>query len=228
MQKLIMPIDDAVCTAAYMNADYKKEWGFNHYGLDVVSNCGNRIIKSPGVCTVYACGWDGIGSKQKCGNAVVLVFKGVQCNNGKTCDMSIRLFHLQEIYVKTGDILYPGDAIGEYGNTGDYTSGAHLHVECDTDIATHKGEGARMSPSVTSNGNVILAGYADTMLDPINVFYLDEGQTYRARDTAFADEKDQHLPSLDTREILEAKIKELQDKLDEIKVLANKILDVIG
>jgi lipoprotein NlpD len=37
--------------------------------------------------------------------------------------------HLSQVHVKQGDIVQPGDAIGVVGNTGELTSGPHLHFE---------------------------------------------------------------------------------------------------
>jgi murein DD-endopeptidase MepM/ murein hydrolase activator NlpD len=42
--------------------------------------------------------------------------------------------HLDAVYVKTGDVVFRNTAIGKMGNTGIYTTGAHLHMAISTGL----------------------------------------------------------------------------------------------
>ena len=48
-QKLILPINKTRITAGYKNANYKNQFGFNHYGSDSTSTNSNRTVWGSGV-----------------------------------------------------------------------------------------------------------------------------------------------------------------------------------
>lgn len=219
-QRLSLPFADTIFNAGYLSSKYQQEWGFKHYGVDVKSESGYTSIKSMGDGVVHSCGQDGAtltGSSARCGNAVVIIYKDVEMNNGKKTDLACRLFHLNSITVKKGQTIKRGDEIGRYGNTGAYTSGAHLHVEFDTDASQAY---AAWSPSVKSNGNIIKAGYADTCVDPSLVWFVGEGQSIKPNASGWYEDKDVNIPSIDEGltkptdgdEELLARIKELEEE----------------
>jgi hypothetical protein len=44
---------------------------------------------------------------------------------------------MSKVYVKAGQVVTKDTLIGHYGNTGKYTTGAHLHMEVSTDIVNY-------------------------------------------------------------------------------------------
>ena len=219
-QRLSLPFADTIFNAGYLSTKYQQQWGFKHYGVDVKSESGYTSIKSMGDGVVHSCGQDGAtltGPNAKCGNCVVIIYKDVEMNNGRKTDLACRMFHMNSISVKKGQTIKRGDEIGRYGNTGAYTSGAHLHVEFDTDART---EYAAWSPTVKSNGNIIKAGYADTLVDPSFVWFVGKGQSISSPYTGWYEDKDVNIPNIDEGltkppdgdEELLARIKELEEE----------------
>ncbi len=84
-----------------------------HPGVDLVAPTGTVIFASAGGRVVDA------GPHGGYGNAI-----DIQHSSG----VVTRYGHTSKIYVKTGDIVMPGQAIGEIGSTGRST-GPHLHFE---------------------------------------------------------------------------------------------------
>ena len=136
MQKIVLPINDAVITATYMHPGYKAYWKFAHYGMDLVSKTANNIVYACGDGEVVACGQDGetlSGEKARLGNVIVIIYKDVQLNDGTVRDITSRTYHFGKILVEVGQKVTKNTVIGYYGNTGYKTSGAHLHIEFDSD-----------------------------------------------------------------------------------------------
>ncbi len=84
-----------------------------HPGMDLVAPSGTPIFASAGGRVVQA------GPHGGYGNAI-----DIQHSNG----VVTRYGHTSKIFVKTGDIVMPGQEIGEIGSTGRST-GPHLHFE---------------------------------------------------------------------------------------------------
>lgn len=146
MQKLIMPINDIKITASINTAAYEKRFGFGHFGTDCVSAAKVRDVYSSGVGQVLGTGKDSV-----CGNVVAVLYK--ECYNAtidSCADVVFRYFHLASVCVKAGDILCPGQRIGQYGDTGKYTIGKHLHMEADLDTVNF-----RHTPSVSRSDYLI-------------------------------------------------------------------------
>lgn len=171
-QKLILPLNKCNVNAGYKMPKYTQEWGFLHYGIDLGNPDKQRTIYSPGDGTVIACGMDGATTAERMGNAIVLVFPDVKRNDGVTSSLACRMFHLDSIAVQPGQTVKRGDVLGVYGNTGAHTSGAHLHVEFDTDT-----QYPQYAVGIKSSGNVIKKGNKDTTVDPSKVWYVGPGQT---------------------------------------------------
>lgn len=86
----------------------------NHFGIDIVTRRGEPI-KACLEGTIILTGW-----VQNEGNIIVVQHK----------DDLISIYkHCSSILKKTGDIVQTGDPIGIVGNTGQYSSGPHLHFE---------------------------------------------------------------------------------------------------
>ena len=111
------------CTAAPYNANYKKQFGWVHYGLDVTSKSGNKTIWGSGVGEITHAGWHKSG-----GNVIVAVYKDCLLPDGRVKDIAMRYYHLDKIYVKVGDKIKKDSKLGVMGNTGT-SSGVHLHIE---------------------------------------------------------------------------------------------------
>lgn len=123
-QRLIMPLNQCRVTAGYLNANYKKQFGWTHFGLDMTDkNRKDYTIWGSGNGEITHCGWHKSG-----GNVIVAVYKNCELPDGSTKDIAMRYYHLDKIYVKVGDRINKDTKLGLYGNTGT-SSGAHLHIE---------------------------------------------------------------------------------------------------
>ena len=170
-QKLYLPLDQCNVNAGYKAAAYQRSWGFSHYGIDLGNPNKERTVYSPGEGTVIAAGMDGADPSLRMGNALVLVFPQVERNDGKTTSLACRMFHLDTIAVKAGQTVRRGEKLGVYGNTGAVSSGPHLHLEFDTDVAY-----PQHAVGIKSSGNIIKKGSRDTTVNPSKVWYVGPGQ----------------------------------------------------
>ena len=124
---------------------------------------------------VVACGQDGTaltGPYSRLGNVIVIIYRDVLCNDGAVSDLSCRMFHLDKILCKIGDQVHAGDVIGHYGNTGANTTGAHLHIEFDTDTKY-----PCYAYGISAGGKIIKRGTVDSTVAPSKVWYCGNGQT---------------------------------------------------
>lgn len=130
MQKLILPINRAKLTASWKTDSYRARFGFNHYGVDMVSAAGSRLVYAQGRGTVLLAGRDSV-----LGNTVVVRYEDVyNPNTGAGQDMIARMYHFDSLFCKKGQVLTKDSRLGYYGSTGQYAAGAHLHLELDTDL----------------------------------------------------------------------------------------------
>jgi murein DD-endopeptidase MepM/ murein hydrolase activator NlpD len=89
-------------------------YSLRHTGVDIGNKVGTPIYAADnGKVELAATGWNG-----GYGNTIVL-------NHGK---LKTRYGHLSRLYVRTGQTVVKGQAIGEMGSTGRST-GSHLHFE---------------------------------------------------------------------------------------------------
>lgn len=189
-QYLILPLNKAQLTAGYKNANYKTKFGFTHYGIDLSNGVlDNRTLWAMGNGTVKACGYDNIF-----GNTVVIVYPDVYIPaTGKTQDLTVRLYHMKSIAVKVGQTVTTATKLGVMGNTGQYSTGAHVHVEIDTDAAM-----PTYAPGLKASSNIIKKGI-DTTLSPSDVLYLKptapDKQTLAFKAGVYADQKEAQLPT---------------------------------
>ena len=163
-QRLIMPINKCRITASYKNANYTKEFGYVHYGVDMTDkDRKDYTLYASGKGVVSHCGFNKSG-----GNVVVIVYRDCELPVGGTCDIVLRYFHLKTIKVKVGQNVNKDTVIGLYGNTG-YSSGAHLHLEADTDVNY-----PNYTPQISAgaSNSVLKKGIASTMLNPRDVLWV--------------------------------------------------------
>lgn len=160
-QKLILPINKCRITSGYKNANYKRQFGYTHYGVDMTDKARkDKTVWGSGIGTITHCGWHPSG-----GNVVVAVYKDCLLPNGKTMDIAMRYYHLEKIYVTKNQKITKDTKLGLYGNTG-ASSGAHLHIEVDTDIKY-----PNYTPQ-TSKSNEVLKSGVDSTLNPVNVLWV--------------------------------------------------------
>lgn len=159
-QKLILPINKCRVTAGYRNANYKRDFGYNHYGVDLTDRTKtDKTVWASGVGEVTHAGWSDSG-----GNVVIVVYRNCELANGTVKDIAVRYYHLEKIHAKVGQKTTKNTKLGVYGNTG-ASKGAHLHVECDTDVKY-----PNYTPQISKNSGVLRAGTNST-LNPAIVFF---------------------------------------------------------
>lgn len=132
MQKLLMPFKSQMMLCGYKNAEYKKHWGYPHYGVDISTIQGqggeDPTVYASGNGIVLLAGWD-----EKLGGALCVFYpEAYNHETGKYADLVARYMHLAFVAVKTGSAVRPGDVLGIEGKEG--TADYHLHLEFDTDI----------------------------------------------------------------------------------------------
>lgn len=180
VQKLVFPIKSPKITCGYKNKNYKTTYGFNHYGLDMISNSGVVEIYGLGNGTVIAAGWDGVGpvngAKKNTGCGYVLI---VQYNNAynhttkKKCNVVCTMMHLKSApLVKKGDKVTTSTLLGYYGATGAYVTGAHLHIQFDTDTKYP----LACMPMGSIGHKILKKGSVDSTVDPSELLHLGQGQ----------------------------------------------------
>lgn len=174
-QRLILPSNDMRFLVGYKVPIYKREWGFIHYGIDCDSASGTRAIRALGDGVIYACGMDGVTPKDRMGNCIVVVYKDVQLSKGGAVHLACRMQHFDKILCKAGQNVKVGDIIGEYGNSGRYSSQPHLHIEFDTDVNY-----PASAFGVSSGGKIIKRGTVDSTIDPSRVWFVGAGQMLTA------------------------------------------------
>lgn len=193
-QRLILPIDKCAFSAGYKNAAYLNQQGYAHYGVDLYSTDGNTAVYSPGAGKVIAAGLDGVTEDDRLGKCCVVVYRGVELPDGRTVDLSCRMFHFDALAVRAGDVVEQGDTIGKYGNTGStlvngQRMGKHLHIEFDTDT-----DWPQYAVGIKSSGNIIKKGNIDSTVDPSSVWYLGAGQSIRGVYDGWYKQEDISLP----------------------------------
>ena len=193
-QLLTLPIQRMAVTAGYKNAKYLAMFGFGHYGIDTVSETGDREVCALGTGTVLAAGLDGTaGDYSGLGWVTVIRYDKVYLpGTGKVQDIIATTFHHEagSIRVKAGDKVAAGTVIARYGNTGGTTQpdgsrmGAHLHLQLDTDTAY-----PLYCSGISGKGSKLLKrGTADSTINPYQVLTVGEGQRAYTRDAGWAED----------------------------------------
>lgn len=196
MQKLILPLNDCQVLCGYKNEAYRKAWGRPHYGQDHWSS-KDKTVWAMGSGEVIAAGFDNVY-----GGTAVVLYKSVYLRTGGVIDLVARCYHMSAVYVKAGQAVTTATKIGLMGNTGQYTSGEHLHVEFDTDT-----KWPCYTIELKNNSNIMKKGSGlDTTIDPAGVLYVkastpdnqsvSPNESYLER--GFISEQDYSLPTLET------------------------------
>ncbi len=193
-QRLILPINKTKLTASMKTTAYKTRFGVEHYGVDMVSAEGNLTLWASGEGTVVAAGKDSV-----VGNVVAVLYPGaVNHHTGKESNIIFRYYHLKEIMVQTGQTVDKDTTLGTYGNTGSLSTGAHLHLEADTDTAH-----PLYSPTVLRSSFLQgrAAGANDkTMSNPLDWLHRKsdkpDNQTFTTANDAYIIQEDKIIPEI--------------------------------
>ena len=217
-QKLRLPINKMCMTTSYMNPKYRKQWGFNHYGIDAISTGTGTAVNAIGNGIVYSCGQDGTtltGPGSRLGNVIIVIYRDVYCHDGKVRDLTCRMYHLDNILCEKGDTVTAGTIIGHYGDTGAKTSGPHLHIEFDIDYH-HPESGV----GIVGNGNIVKQGSAQTSINPSRIWFRSESQTLIGSGEGWTSSSDVSIPLLSSKDELESlrlEVALLRSKLSAIR-----------
>ena len=195
-QLLSLPIRDMGVTAGYKNAKYLAQFGFRHYGIDAISESGDKTVYAMGNGEVLAAGLDGTaGDWSGMGWVTVIRYNKVYIpSTGKVLDLIATTFHHEagSVQVKAGDMVTAETVIARYGNTGGTTlpSGArmgnHLHMQLDTDV-----DWPLYCYGISGRGSRILkCGTADSTMNPFDVLVADVARKQYAytRDSGWAED----------------------------------------
>ena len=230
MQKLTLPLNNAMMQAGYKSEMYRKEWGWKHYGVDL-TDTKSRDLYALGDGTVIAAGQDGetlTGPKSRLGNVLVIVYRDVELHDGTVMNLACRMYHLERIAVKVGQTVTRDTVVGQYGNTGANTTGAHLHIELDKDI-----NWPTLAPGVSVGAGRIIntadkvkaaGGVADSTIDPAKVWNKRKGQTLDSKWVgSWVNKAELDIPVLN-EETKDEEIKRLRDAITAYEAERNKVL----
>ena len=160
-QKLILPINKMRLTSGYKNANYKRDFGYTHYGVDCTDlTRKDKTVWGSGNGVITHAGWHPSG-----GNVIVAVYKDCLLTDGTVKDLAIRYYHLEKISVKVGQKITKDTRLGLYGNTG-ASSGDHLHFEVDVDTKY-----PNYTPQ-TSKSNEVLKSGVDSTINPVKALWV--------------------------------------------------------
>lgn len=193
--RLILPINRARLTASWKTAAYRQRFGFEHYGIDMVSAAGDTLVYASGEGTVLAAGRDSV-----LGNCLVVRYRdALNRESEQERDVICRMFHFDRLLVGKNAKLTKDTPIGRYGNTGMYSIGAHLHLEMDTDLAYPFHTPTLLGKSTLFSGK--RQGATDAaMSDPLEWLYCKtsapDRQTYTTAGDRYIRQQDRTLPCL--------------------------------
>lgn len=161
-QKLILPINKCRITSGYKNAQYRREFGYNHYGMDMTDkDRKDYTVWGCGVGTVIEAGYD-----DSTGWTVVIQYNDCILTDGTVRNIIQRSWHFDKVYVNKGQKITKDSKIGLYGNTGKYSSGKHLHIEFDVDCNY-----PTWSPTFSKSTTIIKHG-TDSTIHPNRCLYV--------------------------------------------------------
>jgi len=233
-QRLVLPLNDLRVTAGYKNPQYLAYWTWNHYGMDCTSP--STTVYACGNGEVVACGQDGPeqhGKNSRLGNVVVIVYKDVLCNDGKVRNLTCRMYHFAAIRVHVGQEVTKDTVIGFYGNTGANTTGAHLHIEFDTDINYPTlAYGVLVQPMNrvinTQKEYQRAGGLADSTIAPSTVWFVDYNQQIKGASNGWFTQVDISAPKVPVEEPETVPKSEYDALLTKYNNLVNGMKSLIG
>ena len=117
---MLRPVPHQITEGFGSMTPFREEHGLPpHRGVDFASPLGTTVnAPLKGVATI---GWDdGVGN--------FVIVRGAYVNGRDRLWYQAHLYHLSEILVASGQEVIAGVDIGLVGNTGEFTSGPHLHM----------------------------------------------------------------------------------------------------
>lgn len=179
-QNLAMPLNTSEITVGYKS--YAPGYKINnksaiHYGVDFTGSTfqsGKRFFASGdgvvlGVNNTYI-----PKSQLSSGSRKYTVGKWVAIKYYDVAgygDIIVRYYHLANVSVSVGDSVTLDTVLGEYGQTGDYCLGKHIHAEVDTDT-TYWNYTPTISAATACGLKPGYTGEKDTTINPLLVFKL--------------------------------------------------------
>lgn len=192
-QRLKSPIEKAKVTSGYKNSAYRREFGFEHFGLDLTSVKKETELYGLGNGYVYDEGLDGLngkttGSGSGCGYCLVVIYEN--CINNKTgevADLAVTYMHLKSRSpLRAGAKVNGKTFLGNYGATGLYVTGPHLHIQIDRDT-----EHPLHCCGIASKGHAFLKrGTVDSTENPVDWIWLDDGQSFKTSSSTYYDQNE--------------------------------------
>lgn len=172
-QKLFLPYWNTTLNASYLNADYRKIYPWEHYGVDFVGTdqYGNtqEAVYAAGVGTVVGY----LENQKYLGNILAVQYDNVINHSGQNIgSVILRYCHLASIKKKSGTVD-SNTLIAMRGATGIGAGSGkrpHLHLEADTDC-----DYPLATPSEPATG-----GTATTVINPMNILFKDSNQSFYA------------------------------------------------
>ena len=177
-QNLAVPINNCVIQCGYHNPGKRpaSEWQqcelyatlgnfakAGHFGMDFTEANGQRTLYASGNGVVL-----GLSSNS---NNIIGQWIAIKYFNVRGYgDIIARYFHLGTIFVSVGQKVDLNTKIANYGATGNYVTGAHLHIELDSDTKAWN-----YTPTLSSDNGGLCAGIRganDTTLNPAHIFKL--------------------------------------------------------
>lgn len=222
-QRLILPFRRAMIIAGYKTEIYRREWGYDHYGIDISSvqgvNQQEHIIRASGDGHVVWCKRDEPKTGRSLGWAVAIRYNGCIGRDGGVSDLIVRYMHSPLVYVKQGDYVHLDDPVAVEGMEG--TKSYHLHFEIDTDCKY-----PQYSPQVATGHTGWKKG-TDTTLNPSLWLWTDGNHTqepYNFQKRQWINTTDENLPLAPTEKTEVERLKEqLRAAQNEISALNNRI-----
>lgn len=163
--RLTLPFNKSMMLCGWKNGEYKKYWGYPHYGIDISANeaGGDRTVVASGKGVVLAAEHD-----NSLGYGIAILYKDCESRTGERKDLVARYMHMDKVYVSKGDTVNTGDKIGNESNIG--TKDPHLHLEFDVDTVY-----PTYSPQVDNRHTFWMKGI-DTTVNPSMWLFVGDNQ----------------------------------------------------
>lgn len=124
-QELIMPINQSRISSGFKSREYKKKFGVDHFGVDLVPTKEGQYVYAQGCGIVTKMGCD-----YTYGNFVQIMYPDCSNYKGDKEVIVANYFHLKDRgSYNPGRLVTKNSIIGRPGNTGKGSAGVHLHFE---------------------------------------------------------------------------------------------------
>lgn len=225
MQKLLMPFRKSIIECGYKTKGYKRDWGYEHYGIDITVTDGvpnpsayDHTVYASGTGKVVWCKYDSsTSSASSLGWALAIQYDNCVGRDGSVKNLIARYMHCDKVYVSKGDTVTQGQRIAHESNVG--TKVPHLHFEVDTDVNY-----PQYSPQVSNGHSAWVRGYRDerdTTLNPS--LWLWQTASYATMPYVWPDKTyitsgvDDNIPTISPVGAVEAENIQLKQKITDLE-----------